>query len=169
MNLEIIQKNDNSLLHRKDIQAHMTFAGPTPSNDDVRLALATKLNTQKELVVVEHIYNVYGATEAKIFAKAYEKKEFIDKYEPKKKKPKKKPEGGGEAPTGAAPADGGKAEGPAAGAAPAEKPKGEAKPGGDAKDGKSGEKPAAQPKKGQTPAGASKSESTAKPEEKESK
>jgi len=126
MDLKISEQFENRLLHRKEVRGWVTFAGPTPSNADVQLQLATKLSTDKELVVVDHIYNTYGSQEAKIFAKAYEKKQFLDRYEPKTKAPKKK-EG---APEDAAPAEAPAAEKPEAApaeAAPANKPA-EAKP-----------------------------------------
>ena len=84
MDVKITDQFDNKLLHRKEVKGWVSFAGPTPSNADIRLQLATKLSLDKELVVVDHIYNTYGAQEAKIFAKAYEKKDFLDRYEIRK-------------------------------------------------------------------------------------
>lgn len=140
MEIKITEKFDNKLLHRKEVKGWISFAGATPSNEDVRLQVATALSADKALIIIDHIYNAYGAQEAKVFAKAYEKEEFLKKYEPQPKSKAKKdaqaegeaPEGGEDAPPAkAAPADGTPAEAASAAEAPApadDKPA-EAKPG----------------------------------------
>lgn len=161
MDFQITEKFDNNLLHRKEVKGWVTFSGATPSNEDIRLQIATVLSTKKELVVIDHIYNTYGAQEAKVFAKAYEKQDFLDRYEPKKKTAAKpadagEGEGSGEAPAApAAPAEGKKppeakpeegkpAEDKPAEAKPAEEKAAEEKP----SEGKQEEKPAEEKPKG---------------------
>ena len=156
MKIEIVQKTENKLLNRIDIEAKATFSGATPTNADIQNVIAAELGVNKELVIIEHNYNIYGSQAADIFAKAYKDKKSLEKYEAAKKEAPKKKEEGGEAPAPApaapegeaAPAGDKPAEAPAkegeaapASEAPAEEPKAEEKP-----EEKPAEKPAEEPK-----------------------
>jgi len=107
MAIKIDKTDEKPLLARKEIKGSMIFEGKaTPSNDEVRKAIASELKVDEGVVVVKHIYTSFGSSEAEISAYVYNTKEDLEKIEPKqKKKGEKKPEG----------------EAPAEGAAPEEK------------------------------------------------
>ena len=90
------------------VQLLTLFEGKaTPSNDEIRKAIASELKSDESLVVVKHIYTSFGSPEAVIEAYVYTTKEDMERIEPKTKKDKeKKPEGeaGAEKPAEAAPA-----------------------------------------------------------------
>ena len=112
MQLKILDKKEQELLSRTDIKAHITFGKATPSNTEIKKALASELKADENLIIIKNIYTIYGKTEANVNAYAYKSKEEMQKVEPKPKKKAAKP---GEK----------KEEKPAA-VKPAEKPKEEA-------------------------------------------
>lgn len=89
MEIEILQKNDNKLLNRKEITAKARFEGATPKNADVQNVLAAQLGVATELVVLERNKNIYGAHESELTAKVYNDKASLDKYALKPKAAKK--------------------------------------------------------------------------------
>ncbi|MBN1169467.1 30S ribosomal protein S24e [Candidatus Micrarchaeota archaeon] len=82
MNINIISKTDNKLLDRKEIQAEITFAGPTPPRADLRQALCEKIGANPDLVVLREINTTYGKQAVKILAHSYGKKESLMETEP---------------------------------------------------------------------------------------
>ena len=125
MELELKKERDTPLLSRKRYVFNMTFEGPTPSRKDIRAAVAKKVNADKELTIIKHVYTRYGVERAKVFAHVYGTKEDMMKIEEpgvlkKHQKKEEKKEETKEAPAEAAP-EGKKEE------APAEAPKEEEK------------------------------------------
>lgn len=82
MNINVISKTDNKLLDRKEIQAEITFAGPTPNRNDIRQALCEKIGANPDLVVLREINASYGKQSVKILAHSYGKKESLMEIEP---------------------------------------------------------------------------------------
>jgi ribosomal protein S24E len=127
--------DEKPLLARKEVKAKVAFIGKaTPSNDDVRKAIASELKVEEKVVVMKHIYTAFGSSEADVEAYVYNSKEELEKFEPRKKKKEEKKEEDAE---GAAPAEAAKAEEapkekkkeePKKEAAKPEEKKGEAKP-----------------------------------------
>ena len=143
MKLEILKERTTPLLSRRRVTALVSFDGPTPSRNDLKKAVAKKVDSTDNLVIIKHVYPRFGNPEAKIIAHVYasedEKKKVEKEYLLKKHVPKEAPKT--EAP--AAPAEEPKAEekkeAPAEEAkkepkaeekkeVPAEKPKAEKKP-----------------------------------------
>ena len=58
----------------------------TPSNDNVRKAIASELKADEKLVIVKHIYTSFGSSEASIEAYVYNTEEDLKRIEPKQKK-----------------------------------------------------------------------------------
>ena len=59
------------LLSRIEVDGQIDFSGATPSNVDVRIAVAKALDVDKELVVIKEIYTQYGQTKATVRAYQY--------------------------------------------------------------------------------------------------
>lgn len=101
MTIKINKVEEKPLLARKEISGHIMFEGKsTPSNENVRKAIASELKADEKLVIVKHIYTSFGSSEASIEAYVYNTEEDLKRIEPKqKKKEEKKPaEGAAEAP-----------------------------------------------------------------------
>ena len=136
MNLKIETIKEMPLLARKEVEASMMFEKKaTPSNNEVRKAIAAELKVDEKVVVVKHIYTEFGSSEAKVEAFAYKDEASLKKIEPVTKAMKQKEEAAAkkaeEAKAAEAPAEGAApapAEAPKEEAKPAEAPKEEAKP-----------------------------------------
>lgn len=96
MELVIEKKEAKPLLEREEIKAIVKSA-ITPSNAQVKEAIASKLNKPTELVVIKSIYPQFGKQESTISAFVYDNEEALKKFEPKPKakeeeaKPREKP------------------------------------------------------------------------------
>lgn len=86
MQLKITEEKDNPLLSRKEVYAEVSFDKATPSNAEIGKAIAEKVSSKEELVVVKKIAGGFGTTTAKIHAHVYKDKEQKEKIEPKIKK-----------------------------------------------------------------------------------
>jgi len=74
--MNIINQQENILLSRNEIEAEIEFEKQqTPSNADVRIALANKLKVDVNSVVIKHIKTKYGHTKATVQAYQYTNKE----------------------------------------------------------------------------------------------
>ena len=106
LDLKITEKNEQKLLSRIEVQAILGFTGSsTPSNEDVKNAIAKEVGKDAKLVVIQHIYTNYGDTSAKVIAHVYDNDKKLDEIENTHKKSKKKEgEEGEAAPAQAAPA-----------------------------------------------------------------
>lgn len=57
------------------------FSGSTPSRITIRDGIAKKLNIEKDLTIIKHVYPRFGASSAKVIAHIYSKKEDLEKIE----------------------------------------------------------------------------------------
>jgi len=94
MDFNILEKKENLLLERKEIRFEVSYAGVTPSFEDVRKELVKKLKSDEKLTVLDAVYQQYGAHKAKGYAKVYDneaamkvelKHKLVKNFEPKKK------------------------------------------------------------------------------------
>ena len=92
MEITIKTQKENQLLQRKEITGEAAFSGATPSNKEVKEAIAKKLNTDAGTIAVKKITGSFGGINAKIEAFAYSTKEQLEKIEPKQK-PKQEGQG----------------------------------------------------------------------------
>jgi small subunit ribosomal protein S24e len=109
--IEILEKKDNKLLQRTELEFKVSHPEKvSPNRDSVRSAIAKLENANKELVIIDHMHTEYGIASIRGFAKIYKKKEnALDlerrnilvrnglivedtKAEKPKKEPKPKPE-----------------------------------------------------------------------------
>ena len=91
MNLEIIEKKEQKLLSRLEINAKISFSGgATPSNDDVKAEISKAVGKDAKLVVIKNIYTKYGDASADVLAYVYDDEKKLDELEKTHKKAKKK-------------------------------------------------------------------------------
>ena len=92
MEVTIKKKEDNKLLHRKEVEGEITFTAATPSNQELAEALAKDLKVNVNLVVMKNIYTEFSMRKAIFSAVAYESAEMKDKFEMSTKHLRKKAE-----------------------------------------------------------------------------
>lgn len=85
MEVEISMKKENPLLKRTELEGTISFTGATPSNVQLADELAKKLNVAKDVVLIRHIYGVFGGLKARFEAVVYASVDDLKKIEPKKK------------------------------------------------------------------------------------
>ena len=72
MEVEIIEEDENPMLHRTDVRFQLTHEEATPSRLSVRDSLAAKLNKDAGEVVVRKLDTKYGMRKTVGYAKVYE-------------------------------------------------------------------------------------------------
>lgn len=72
MDIDIIEEDENPMLHRTDVRFEMVHEDATPSRLSVRDSLAAKLNKDAEEVVVHELDTKYGMRKTVGYAKVYE-------------------------------------------------------------------------------------------------
>jgi len=95
--LTITKKKEEPLLSRTEITASLEFEKATPPYAEVNALLAEHLKADEKLIVIRHVYNLFGAKKAEVTAYVYSdeaKKLFMEpklkvKKEKKAKEPKK--------------------------------------------------------------------------------
>ncbi|MEK6868089.1 MAG: hypothetical protein AABX98_04665 [Nanoarchaeota archaeon] len=81
MDFEVSKQSKVPLLSRERVTGFVHFQGVTPSRLDVKKALAGKIKTKEEHVVVRHIYQKYGAQRAKVIAHVYQDEAMMKRLE----------------------------------------------------------------------------------------
>ncbi|MBS3106902.1 hypothetical protein J4419_04560 [Candidatus Woesearchaeota archaeon] len=82
MELQISNRNENTLLSRVEVSARVEFGkATTPKREDVKAALAKELKVEPELVMVKSISTGYGANSASVRAHVYKDKAVMAKLE----------------------------------------------------------------------------------------
>ena len=82
MSVDIKSKTDNKLLSRKEIEAEVTFDGPTPKREELRQAISAKIGANPDLTVLREVKNTYGRKAVSVVAHAYSSKETLVQTEP---------------------------------------------------------------------------------------
>ncbi|WP_338741025.1 30S ribosomal protein S24e [Haloplanus salilacus] len=72
MEINIIEEDDNPMLHRTDVRFQTTHDEATPSRLSVRDSLAAKLNKDSAEVVVHELDTKFGMRKTIGYAKVYE-------------------------------------------------------------------------------------------------
>jgi small subunit ribosomal protein S24e len=72
MEIDIIDEDENPMLHRTDVRFQLTHEEATPSRLSVRDSLAAKLNKDSSEVVVRKLDTKYGMRKTVGYAKVYE-------------------------------------------------------------------------------------------------
>jgi small subunit ribosomal protein S24e len=81
MNVDIIEEDENPMLHRTDVRFEVTHEDATPSRLSVRDSLAAKLNKDAEEVVVHELDTKFGMRTTVGYAKVYESPEHAQDVE----------------------------------------------------------------------------------------
>ena len=89
MTLKIVQESENKLFNRKELVFETEFQGSTPSKENIKKSIAVITKSKEDVIVIEKIHQLYGATKAQIKAKIYNSPELLKKFEIINKKPKK--------------------------------------------------------------------------------
>ena len=72
MNIDIIEEEENPMLHRTDVRFEVVHEEATPSRLSVRDSLAAKLNKDAKEVVVHELDTKFGMRTSIGYAKVYE-------------------------------------------------------------------------------------------------
>ena len=76
MEIQVLEKRENALLHRTEVQFKAVHkAEPTPSRDSLRAELAKELKASKDVIVVDRAASTFGRFETYGYAKIYKSKE----------------------------------------------------------------------------------------------
>ncbi|MFW5956427.1 MAG: 30S ribosomal protein S24e [Halorhabdus sp.] len=81
MDIEIIEEEENPMLHRTDVRFEVTHEEATPSRLSVRDSLAAMLNKDAGEVVVHELDTKYGMRKTVGYAKVYDDPEFAREVE----------------------------------------------------------------------------------------
>ena len=83
MDLKIVEKKENPLLKREEIEFEINSAVKTPSLRELREQIAAQTGVKKELVVVRTVKQAFGEHRAVGTARAYSEEEIMKKAEQK--------------------------------------------------------------------------------------
>ncbi len=87
--MKILKQEKSELLPRIEIEAMEThIAKRTPSTLEIKESLSKSLKVDKDLILVKHIYSLYGVGGSKIIAYVYDRKEDMERIIKKGKKQK---------------------------------------------------------------------------------
>lgn len=86
MELTIRAKTEEPLLGRKKVVADVLYDKATPSNADVKVALAKEFDVDADVVSVHRIAGKFGQTQADVLAYVYTTAAKRLELEPEKKK-----------------------------------------------------------------------------------
>ena len=76
MEIDIIDEDENPMLHRTDVRFEVVHDEATPSRLSVRDSLAAKLNKDSDEVVVHTLDTKFGMRKTVDYAKVYDSPEF---------------------------------------------------------------------------------------------
>jgi small subunit ribosomal protein S24e len=83
MDIDIIEQEENPMLHRTDVRFEVVHDDATPSRLSVRDSLAAKLNKDSAEVVVHELDTKFGMRTTVGYAKVYDNPEFARDVEQK--------------------------------------------------------------------------------------
>lgn len=72
MEVDILSEDENSMLHRTDVQFEIAHEDATPSRLSVRDSLAAKINKDSDEVVVHKLDTKFGMRKTIGYAKVYD-------------------------------------------------------------------------------------------------
>ncbi len=91
MNIEITKKQEFPLLKRTKIHAIVKFDKSTPSRLDLKNAIATKLGTSADNIIIQKINTKFCERSAEVIIHSYKNEEDLKKAEGEKIIAKNKP------------------------------------------------------------------------------
>jgi small subunit ribosomal protein S24e len=81
MEVDIINEDENPMLHRTDVRFQVVHEDATPSRLSVRDSLAAKLNKDADEVVIHELDTKYGMRKTVGYAKVYDSPEYAKDVE----------------------------------------------------------------------------------------
>ena len=81
MKLEILKETETPLLGRKRVNIQVTFQNVTPSRKELCKHVAALLKTNENLVIIKHIYSIFGKRVAKVICHAYQDEKTLKALE----------------------------------------------------------------------------------------
>ncbi|MEM4272486.1 MAG: hypothetical protein QXH30_02760 [Candidatus Bilamarchaeaceae archaeon] len=81
MDIDIKSKKENALLGRSEVDAVVSFDGPTPSLQQMRDLVVQKLGCMPELLVLKNCASRFGAKEVRVRANIYKSTEQMKRAE----------------------------------------------------------------------------------------
>lgn len=81
MDIQIIDEDENPLLHRTDVTFEVTHEEATPSRLSVRDSLAAMLNKDADEVVIRKLETKFGMRTTRGYAKVYESPKIAHEVE----------------------------------------------------------------------------------------
>jgi small subunit ribosomal protein S24e len=81
MDIDIIDEDENPMLHRTDVRFEVVHEEATPSRLSVRDSLAAKLNKDSDEVVVHKLDTKFGMRKTVGYAKVYDSPAFAQDVE----------------------------------------------------------------------------------------
>lgn len=83
MNIEILDKKENSLLHRTEIRFKVIHSREkTPTREAIRKILADNMSKKVDTVIIDSIKTQFGKEEVLAYGKIYDNVENAKKIEP---------------------------------------------------------------------------------------
>ena len=76
MDIDIIEEDENPMLHRTDVRFEVVHDEATPSRLSVRDSLAATLNKDAEEVVIHELDTKFGMRKTVGYAKVYDNSEY---------------------------------------------------------------------------------------------
>jgi small subunit ribosomal protein S24e len=76
MEIDIVEQDENPMLHRTDVRFTITHEDATPSRLSVRDSLAAQLNKDSDEVVVHELDTKFGMRKTVGYAKVYDEAEY---------------------------------------------------------------------------------------------
>jgi small subunit ribosomal protein S24e len=81
MDIEIVEQDENPMLHRTDVRFELTHEDATPSRLSVRDSLAAKLNKDSKELVVRTLDTKFGMRKTVGTARVYENADYAQEIE----------------------------------------------------------------------------------------
>lgn len=83
MELEVVEKKENPLLHRTELKFKVKFGKEkTPSRAEVRELIAKNTSSDVERVIIDHMRTSFGIHQVTGYCKIYENIDFAKRIEP---------------------------------------------------------------------------------------
>jgi len=88
MQLKLIEERESNLLGRKELELEAKFDKSTPSNQEIKKEIASKLKIKEDLIAIKNIRQMFGIKKARIIVHVYNEENQFKKLEVKKEKKK---------------------------------------------------------------------------------
>jgi ribosomal protein S24E len=81
MDIEVLKKNHEPLMHRSQFEAKVVFEGKTPSRVDMIKSLCAKLSSKESMTIIRKINTDYGSERAILSGYVYDDEKVMQKLE----------------------------------------------------------------------------------------